>query len=196
MYVYSDSSGEGSKTWAFLWNQWRVRDLKVPFLSDSTFGYCFLSLKIYSVLALHSNQKWTATDHSVMELFELGICCENLNGRFCLLVGIISVWIFSSLWRSRINGWKLPEWAEQVVCTQLLDSAFLSSETRFKFQKRMPEKLLILFLCSSLLSTCQRDESLYRNVTSLSFLFSSVWSEKGVMENDANKNDWRKVNKT
>lgn len=83
-----------------------------------------------------------------------------------------------------------------MVCTQLLDSAFLSSETRFKFQKRLPEKLLILFLCSSLLSTCQWDESLYGNVTSLSFLFSSVWSEKGVMENDANKNDWRKVNKT
>lgn len=52
------------------------------------------------------------------------------------------------------------------------------------------------FLCSSLLSTCQRDESLYRNVTSLlSFLFFSVWSEKGVMQNDANRDDCRKANK-
>lgn len=173
--------------------------LKVLYVSESTFGCCFICLKI-DILVLHLSR------HCIQTRNELQWSYHSFFHLWCLfwepeweilVVGVTSVWNFSQLSRARgrINVWKLPEWAEQGCALSFQIQPSSAQKLSSKLRRGCLKRLLMLFLCSSLLPTCQHDKSHYRNVRSLwSFLFSSAWSEKEVMENDANKNDWRKAN--
>lgn len=138
---------------------------------------------------------------------------QHSTGAFLNLVFVVRILRGGLFW---LSGSSLCEFSHLFggLEVELMAENYLSEQSKwcalnFQTQPFSPRKpssnsrkgclksFFMLFLCSSLLSTCQKDESRYRNVRSLfSFLFSSVWSEKGVMENDANKNDWRKANRT